>query len=77
MTRPTFLRGRVEESCAGTLLVWLVRNGSDSPAENVWDDPDALRTPGSIGDTLESAGGLAAGAVGCSVWSPGVPLRVE
>ena len=29
-----FLRGRVEESCAGTLLAWLVRNGSDPPAEN-------------------------------------------
>ena len=50
-----FLRGRVEESCAGTLLAWLVRNGSDSPAENVWDDPDARRAPGSIGDTLELA----------------------
>ena len=50
-----FLRGRIEESCAGTLLAWLVRNGSDSPAENVWDDPDARRAPGSIGDTLELA----------------------
>ena len=37
------------------MLAWLVRNGSDSPAENVWDDPDALRAPGSIGDTLELA----------------------
>ena len=26
-----FLRGRVEERCGGTLLAWLVRNGSDSP----------------------------------------------
>ena len=50
-----FLRGRVEERCAGTLLAWLVRNGSDSPAENVWDDPDALRAPDGIRDTLELA----------------------
>ena len=50
-----FLRGRVEERCAGTLLAWLVRNGSDSPAEDVWDDPDALRAPDSIRETLELA----------------------
>ena len=50
-----FLRGRVEERCAGTLLAWLVRNGSDSPAEDVWDDPDALRAPDGIRDTLELA----------------------
>ena len=50
-----FLRGRVEERCAGTLLAWLVRNGSDSPAEDVWDDPDARRAPGRIRDILELA----------------------
>ena len=50
-----FLRGRVEERCAGTLLAWLVRNGSDSPAEDVWDDPDALRAPERIRDILELA----------------------
>ena len=50
-----FLRGRVEESCAGTLLAWLVRNGSDSPAAEIWDDSEALRAPGSMGDTLELA----------------------
>ena len=50
-----FLRGRVEERCAGTLLAWLVRNGSDSPAKNVWDDPDALRAPERIRETLELA----------------------
>ena len=37
-----FLRGRVDESCSGTLLAWLFRNGSDSPAEDVWDDLEAL-----------------------------------
>ncbi len=50
-----FLRGRVEERCAGTLLAWLVRNGSDSPAEKVWDDPDARRAPEHIRETLELA----------------------
>ena len=50
-----FLRGRVEERCARSLLAWLVRNGSDSPAEDVWDDPDALRAPDSIRETLELA----------------------
>ena len=50
-----FLRGRMEERCAGTLLAWLVRNGSDSPAEEVWEDPDALRAPERIRDTLELA----------------------
>lgn len=50
-----FLRGRVEERCAGTLLAWLARHGSDSPADNVWDDPDALRAPEAIRDTLELA----------------------
>ena len=50
-----FLRGRVEERCAGTLLAWLVRNGSDSPAESVWDDPDARRAPERIRETLELA----------------------
>ena len=50
-----FLRGRVEERCAGTLLAWLVRNGSDSPADSMWDDPDALRAPERIRETVELA----------------------
>ncbi len=50
-----FLRGRVEERCVGTLLAWLVRNGSDAPAAAVWDDPDALRSTGQVRDDLELA----------------------
>lgn len=50
-----FLCGRLEERCAGTLLAWLARNGSDSPAEYVWDDPDALLAPESLRDTVELA----------------------
>ena len=50
-----FLRGRLEECCAGTLLAWLARCGSDSPTDDFWDDPDALRAPRSIRDTVELA----------------------
>ena len=50
-----FLRGRLEERCAGTLLAWLARNGSNAPAEHLWDDPDARRAPASIRDTVELA----------------------
>ena len=50
-----FLRGRVEERCAGTLLAWLVRNGTDSPAADFWDDPDARRAPDGVRETLELA----------------------
>ena len=50
-----FLRGRLEERCSGTVLAWLARNGSDTPADSVWDDPDALRAPDSIRSTVELA----------------------
>ena len=50
-----FLRGRLEERCAGTLLAWLARNGCDAPADNFWDDPDALRAPDGIRATIELA----------------------
>ena len=50
-----FLRGRLEERCAGTLLAWLARNGSSAPAKHVWDDPDARRAPVSIRDIVELA----------------------
>ena len=50
-----FLRGRLEEQCAGTLLGWLARKGSDAPAEHFWDDPDAGRAPPEIRATVELA----------------------
>ena len=50
-----FLQGCLEKQCAGTLLGWLVRKGSDAPAEHFWDDPDALRAPMEIPDTVELA----------------------
>ena len=50
-----FLRGRLEERCAGTLLAWLALNGSDTPADSVWDDPDAQSAPAEIRSTVELA----------------------
>ena len=50
-----FLRGRLEERCAGTLLAWLARRGSDAPAEHLWDDPAASHAPAGVRDTLELA----------------------
>lgn len=50
-----FLRGRIEERCAGTLLAWLARNGCDAPADDVWGDPDALRSPGGVRVIIELA----------------------
>ena len=50
-----FLRGRLEEQCAGTLLGWLARKGSDTQAEHFWDDPDAGRAPPEIRATVELA----------------------
>ena len=54
-TEADFLRGRLEERCAGTLLAWMARRGTDTPAASAWNDPDALRAPGGIRDTLELA----------------------
>ena len=50
-----FLRGRLEERCAGTLLAWLARNGSNAPAEHFWEDPDAQRAAASVRGTIELA----------------------
>ena len=50
-----FLQGRLEEQCAGTLLGWLARKGSDAPAEHFWDDPDAGRASGKIRAVVELA----------------------
>ena len=50
-----FLQGRWEERCADTLLAWLAREGSDTPADNFWDDPDVRRAPPAIRGTVELA----------------------
>ena len=50
-----FLQGRWEERCADTLLAWLACEGSDTPADNFWDDPDVRRAPPAICRTVELA----------------------
>ena len=50
-----FLRGRLEQRCADTLLAWLARSGSASPSKDLWDDPDARRAPASVRDIVELA----------------------
>lgn len=43
-----FLQGRLEERCAGSLLAWMAREGSDAPSEGCfWDDSAA--TYGHVG----------------------------
>ena len=51
-----FLQGRLEERCAGTLLAWLVREGSDAPSNSFcWDDSVALGADTDIQNTMELA----------------------
>ncbi|MEX1363715.1 MAG: DUF6361 family protein [Nannocystaceae bacterium] len=50
-----FLRGRLEETCKGSLLAWLAREGSSSPADTFWYDPDAKRAGPAIAETVELA----------------------
>lgn len=51
-----FLRGRLEERCAGTLLAWLARTGSDAPSDGCfWDDSAANEASEEIRDTIELA----------------------
>ena len=51
-----FLQGRIEERCAGTLLAWLAREGSDAPADGYfWDDSVATHAPAKLRDTMELA----------------------
>lgn len=50
-----FLRGRIEESCAGSLLAWLAREGSATPADAPWEEPAATSAPDVTRTTLELA----------------------
>ena len=51
-----FLQGRLEERCAGTLLAWLAREGSEAPADGCfWDDNAARRADAGIRDKIELA----------------------
>ena len=51
-----FLRGRIEERCAGTLLAWLVREGTDAPPDGCfWQDSAAFDATSEIRRTVELA----------------------
>ena len=50
-----FLRGRVQERCPGTLLEWLAREGSDTLADDFWDDPCALQAGPDVASLVELA----------------------
>lgn len=50
-----FLRGRIEERCADSLLAWLAREGSSALAENFWEEPVVLRAGDHMQDTVELA----------------------
>ena len=51
-----FLRGRLEDTCGGTLLAWLAREGSDAPSDGCfWDDSAASRASAGIRNTIELA----------------------
>ena len=51
-----FLQGRLEERCAGTLLAWLAREGSDAPADGCfWDDSAAGHAHADIRGNIELA----------------------
>ena len=51
-----FLQGRLEDRCAGTLLAWLAREGSDAPSDGCfWDDTAATRAPADLRHTIELA----------------------
>lgn len=50
-----FLRGRIEERCAGTLLAWLAREGVEPNAPAPWNDPYARKAPRSITEILDLA----------------------
>ena len=55
----TFLQGRLEESCAGTLLGWLASHGTDTPSDSFYTDPTVARArmegPAAIREPIELA----------------------
>ena len=51
-----FLRGCIEERCAGTLLAWLAREGTDAPSDGYfWQDSAAFDATPEIRQTVELA----------------------
>lgn len=50
-----FLQGRIEETCAGTLLARLASRPKPGFAEHFWEEPDALGADGRIAEVVEVA----------------------
>ena len=50
-----FLRGRIEERCADSLLAWFAREGSSTLAETFWEDPVALSAHDNLRSKVELA----------------------
>ena len=51
-----FLQGRLEERCAGSLLAWMAREGSDGPSDGCfWDDSAATHAHADFTVTIELA----------------------
>ena len=54
-TEAKFLQGRIEETCAGTLLARLVSSPKQELAERFWEEPDAVGAGGGVADVVEIA----------------------
>ena len=50
-----FLRDRIQTSCAGSLLAWLVQHPNDIDCEFPWLKPDITQAPAPIRELLEHA----------------------
>ena len=50
-----FLQERIADGCAGTLLAWLAREGSDPPAVEFWDDPAVAKASTRLQEVVELA----------------------
>ena len=50
-----FVRGRIEERCAGSMLSWLAAHPNAERPDSLWKDPDAMRAGGDLARTVELA----------------------
>ena len=50
-----FLQGRIEETCAGTLLARLASRPKPALAEHFWEEPEAVGAGGRVTDVVEVA----------------------
>ena len=50
-----FVRGRIDERCAGSMLSWLAAHPKAERPDSLWNDPDAMRAGGDLAHTVELA----------------------